>query len=49
MQVQIPYGQEKIKVNIPAPCEVLEPNTVKSSRKLNTECDFQEQSRLLRI
>ena len=29
MQVHIPYGKEKIKVNIPGSCEVLEPNKVR--------------------
>ena len=28
MQVDIPYGKEKIKVNIPAPCEILKPKKI---------------------
>ena len=39
MQVNIPYGKEKIKVDIPDPCEVLAPNkvSVKDEDKLIEE------------
>ena len=30
MKVDIPYGKEKIEVNIPKPCEILVPNKVKN-------------------
>ena len=33
MQVDIPYGKEKIKVNIPKPCTILVPNKVKSGNE----------------
>ena len=29
MEVSIPYGEEKIKVNISQPCEILIPNKIK--------------------
>jgi len=36
MRVDIPYGKEKIKVNIPEPCSILVPNKVKISKQNET-------------